>query len=155
MPSTIHRIEASLAEAIEQGNEVRACTLRLMLAAVRDRELETCRGADATRVALEGQALRDLLQRMVRQRLEAIAEYEEAGHAEIAERERAEIEVIKSFLPKPMSRDEMQQAVARAIVETQACSIRDLGRVMGHLRSKYPGRIDFGEAGAEVKAALG
>lgn len=154
MPSTIHRIEAALEEAVEQGDDVRACTLRLMLAAVRDRELEACRGTDNARVALEGQALRDLLGRMVRQREAAIRGHEETGHAEMAERERAEIEVIKGFLPKPMSRDEMQEAVATAILETQACSIRDLGRVMGHLRAKYPGRIDFGEAGAEVKAAL-
>ncbi|MEM6971371.1 MAG: GatB/YqeY domain-containing protein [Pseudomonadota bacterium] len=155
MPSTINRIEAALSEAVEAADDVRACTLRLMLTAVRDREHEAGRETDDQRVVLEGQALRDLLVRMVRQREASIRENEETGHAAMADRERAEIEVIKAFLPRPMSRGEMQQAVARAILETQACSIRDLGRVMGHLREKYPGRIDFGEAGAEVKAALG
>ena len=134
---------------------MRACTLRLMLAAVRDREAVAGRGGDEGPVALEGQALRDLLSRMVRQREVSIRTYEEQGHADMAERERQEIEVIQSFLPKPLSRGEMAEAVRRAIAETEARSIRDLGRVMGHLRDRYPGRIDFCEAGAQVKAALG
>lgn len=153
MPSTTARLETALAEALETGDDVRACTMRLMLAAVRDREAQN--GAEESGATLEGAALRDLLTRMVRQRERSIRSYEEAGHAALAERERREIEVIRSFLPRPMTRHETAEAVARAIRETDARSIRDLGRVMGHLRERYPGRIDFCEAGAQVKAALG
>ncbi|MEM6487644.1 MAG: GatB/YqeY domain-containing protein [Pseudomonadota bacterium] len=147
------RLEAALVAAGETDDDVRACTLRLMLAAVRDREAQA--SSDEGVVALEGAALRDLLSSMVRQRERSIREYEEQGHADMAERERDEIAVIKSFLPKPMTRDETDAAVAKAIEATAARSIRDMGRVMGHLRENYPGRIDFCEAGARVKAALG
>ncbi|MEL6774883.1 MAG: GatB/YqeY domain-containing protein [Pseudomonadota bacterium] len=153
MPTTTQRLEVALRDAIEVKDNVRACTLRLMLAAVRDREAEA-REEDRA-VMLEGAALRDLFTAMVKQRERSIQGYEESGHTDMAEREREEIEVIRSFLPRPMSRDEVGRAVAEAIRETQACSIRDLGRVMGHLRDRYPGRIDFCEAGAQVKAALG
>ncbi|MEL6197985.1 MAG: GatB/YqeY domain-containing protein, partial [Pseudomonadota bacterium] len=153
MPSTTHRLETALSDAVEARDDVRACTLRLMLAAVRDREAQS--RAEETHTALDSAALRELFGSMVKQRERSIRGYEEAGHTELAEREREEIEVIKGFLPRPLSREQMQKAVQDAIRETQACSIRDLGRVMGHLRAQYPGRIDFCEAGAQVKAALG
>ncbi|MEO0823041.1 MAG: GatB/YqeY domain-containing protein [Pseudomonadota bacterium] len=147
------RIETALAEACETGNEVRACTLRLMLAAIRDRE---AREAQEDRPGtVEGAPLRALLARMIAQREESIRGYEESGHAELAEREREEIEVIRSFLPRPLSAAEMERAVDSAITEINASSIRDLGRVMGLLKDRYPGRIDFCQAGARVKAALG
>ncbi|MGF1551366.1 MAG: GatB/YqeY domain-containing protein [Paracoccaceae bacterium] len=154
MPASLtDRLETALADACAARDEVRACTLRLMLAAVRDREA-LLKSEDGTG-GLDAASARALFGRMVAQRERSILSYEEAGHTELAERERREIEVIRGFLPKPLSRGEMTEAVARAIRDTDARSIRDLGRVMGHLRERYPGRIDFCEAGAQVKAALG
>ncbi|MEM6680009.1 MAG: GatB/YqeY domain-containing protein [Pseudomonadota bacterium] len=153
MVAICKRIETALEEALENGDEVRSCTLRLMLAAIRDRQ-SALQGDDAT-VVIEGPALRDLLCRMVSQREGSIQGYEEQGRTAEAERERREIDVIKSFLPRPMSREETETAVLTAIAETHASSIRDLGRVMSFLRDRYPGRIDICEAGAQVKASLG
>ncbi|MEM9763681.1 MAG: GatB/YqeY domain-containing protein [Pseudomonadota bacterium] len=147
------RLEAALAEARENGDDVKICTLRLMIAAIRDRE--AAMGIEDGTARLEGPALRDLLCRMVEQRKTSIRGYEEAGHTELADREGQEIEIIKGFLPKPMNESETAKAVAAAIAETGASSIRDLGRVMTHLCAQHPGRIDICDAGARVKAALG
>lgn len=147
------RLDTALAEAQENDDEIKTCTLRLMQAAIRDRE--AAMGIEDGTARLEGPALRDLLCRMVEQRRASIREYEESGHTELAAREEREIEVIKGFLPKPLSEAETAKAVASAIAETRASSIRDLGRVMTHLCTQYPGRIDICEAGARVKAALG
>ncbi|MEM6944121.1 MAG: GatB/YqeY domain-containing protein [Pseudomonadota bacterium] len=147
------RLEAAVARAEEAGDGVMACTLRLMQAAIRDRE--TAMPVEDVGDGLDGPALRDLLSRMVEQREGSIRGYEEAGRMEMAERERREIEIIRGFLPKPLDPEEIAKAVANAIAETKASSIRDLGRVMSHLTTRYPGRIDICEAGARVKAALG
>ncbi|MEO1724042.1 MAG: GatB/YqeY domain-containing protein [Pseudomonadota bacterium] len=153
MSQIMKRLDAALAEARETGDEVKICTLRLMTAAIRDRE--TAMGIEDGTARLEGAALRDLLCRMVEQRKTSIRGYEESGHTELASREGREIEIIKSFLPKPLDESETARAVAAAISETGASSIRDLGRVMTHLTARYPGRIDVCAAGARVKAALG
>jgi hypothetical protein len=147
------RIEAELKDAAEAKDHVRACTLRLMIAAIRDRDIS--RHVDDGSGRLGDSEVLDLLARMVEQRKRSILDYEQAGQLELAEREREEKRVIEGFLPKPFSEDETDAAVRDAIAETKASSIRDLGKVMGLLKKRYPGRIDFGEAGARVKQALG
>ena len=147
------RITAALKEAMLAKDKLRTCTVRLMLAAIKDRDiaLRSEDGADG----LDDAGIKALLAKMVKQREESAVTYETAGRMELAETERAEIGVIKDFLPKPLSADEVDAAISKALAETGASSIRDMGKVMGALKSQYAGRMDFGAAGGRVKAALG
>ena len=147
------RITSAMKAAMKEKDATRLSTLRLISAAIKDRD-----------IALRGEGREDgvsdaeimaILSKMIRQRQESAATYEQAGRLELAEKERAEIGVIEEFLPRQLSEGEIEQAVARAIAETGAASIRDMGRVMGALKEKYAGRMDFARAGAAVKKALG
>ena len=147
------RITAALKEAMLAKDKLRTCTVRLMMAAIKDRDiaLRSEEGADG----LDDAGIMALLAKMVKQREESAATYETAGRMELAETERAEIGVIKDFMPRPLSADEIEAAIKKALAETRASSIRDMGKVMGVLKSQYAGRMDFGAAGGRVKAALG
>ena len=147
------RITAALKEAILARDKLRTCTIRLMLAAIKDRDI-ALRGEDGAD-GLDDAGIKALLAKMVKQREESAATYETAGRMELAETERAEIGVVKDFLPRPLSADEVEAAIKKALAETRASSIRDMGKVMGILKSQYAGRMDFGAAGGRVKAALG
>ena len=147
------RVASSLKDAEEAGDDVRSCMMRLILAAIRDRDRAL--NADEGTGRLDEPETIALLSHMIAQREASIAEYEEAGRMEEAERERDEIKVIRDFLPRPLSGEECEAAIKGAIAETQATTIRDMGKVMSILRSRYPGRLDFCDANARVKAALG
>ena len=95
-----------------------------------------------------------ILSKMTKQRQESERAYEEGGRIDLAERERAEIEVIEEFLPRQLSDDEVASAIDRAISDTGANSIRDMGKIMGALKEKYTGQMDFGSVGAKVKGKL-
>ncbi|MHA1537582.1 MAG: GatB/YqeY domain-containing protein [Alphaproteobacteria bacterium] len=147
------RITAALKEAMLAKDKLRTSTIRLMLAALKDRDI-ALRGEDGAD-GLDDAGIRVLLAKMVKQREESAVTYETAGRMELAETERAEIGVIKDFLPRPLSADEVEAAIRKALAETHASSIRDMGKVMGVLKSQYAGRMDFGAAGGRIKAALG
>ena len=147
------RISAALKDAMLAKDRLRTCTVRLMLAAIKDRDI-ALRSEDGAG-GLDDAGINALLAKMVKQREESAATYETAGRMELAETERAEIGVIKDFLPKPLSADEVEAAIRKALAETRASSIRDMGKVMGVLKAQYAGRMDFGAAGGRVKAALG
>ena len=147
------RIKAALDQALEDGEATRAATLRLICAAVKDREI-AARGVDDGPDGLEDGELEEILGQMTRQREDSVRRYEEAGRIEDARREEEEIAVIREFLPKPMTEAERQAAISAAIAETKAKTLRDLGAVMGALKSRYRGRMDFCQAGAEVRSAL-
>jgi len=147
------RITAALRDAMLARDKLRTSTLRLMLAAIKDRDI-ALRG-DEGAAGLDDSGIMALLAKMVKQREESAATYETAGRMELAEAERAEIAVIKEFMPKPMTDDEVAEAIDAAMAETGASSIRDMGKVMGALKAKYSGRMDFGAVGGQVKAALG
>ncbi len=147
------RITAALREAMLAKDKLRVCTIRLMLAAIKDRDI-ALRGEDGAD-GLDDAGIKTLLAKMVKQREESAATYETAGRMELAEGERSEITVIKDFLPKPLSAGEVDAAIEKAMTETRASSIRDMGKVMGVLKAQYAGRMDFGAAGGRVKAALG
>lgn len=147
------RINTALREAMLAKNKLRTCTVRLMLAAIKDRDI-ALRSEDGAS-GLDDAGIMALLAKMIKQREESAATYETAGRMELAESERAEIAVIKDFLPKPLSADEVDSAIKQAMAKTGASSIRDMGKVMGALKSQYPGQMDFGAAGGRVKAALG
>ena len=148
------RISAALKDAMLAKDRLRTCTVRLMLAAIKDRDI-ALRGEEDGAGGLDDAGINALLAKMVKQREESAATYETAGRMELAETERAEIGVVKDFLPRPLSADEVEAAITKALAETRASSIRDMGKVMGVLKSQYAGRMDFGAAGGRVKAALG
>ncbi len=148
------RITAALKEAMLAKDRLRTCTVRLMLAAIKDRDI-ALRGEEDGAGGLDDAGIHALVAKMVKQREESAATYETAGRMELAETERAEIGVIKDFLPRPLSADEVEAAIEKALAETRASSIRDMGKVMGVLKAQYAGRMDFGAAGGRVKAALG
>lgn len=147
------RIKAALDEAVENGDPTRVCTLRLICAAIKDRDL-AARGADDGPDCMAEPEVLDILTQMIRQREESVRSYEEAGRLEDARREQEEIDVIAEFLPRPLSPEEASKAINQAIAETKACSIRDMGAVMGALKSRYRGRMDFCRAGVEIRDRL-
>jgi uncharacterized protein YqeY len=147
------RITTSLKEAMLDKDKLRVCTIRLMLAAIKDRDIALRSEEGAS--GLDDLGIKALLAKMVKQREESAATYESAGRMELAQTECAEITVIKDFLPKPLSEDEVAAAIEKVMADTGASSIRDMGKVMGALKANYSGRMDFGSVGSRVKAALG
>jgi len=146
------RLNEDLKVALKAKDQIAVSTLRLILAALKDRDI-AARGKGNSDGVAEDEIL-DLLQKMVRQRRESIEAYEQAGRQELAEREASEIEVIKRFLPKPLEDSEVQNAVEQAIEELEASSIKDMGKVIGSLKQRYPGRMDFAKASQMVKQRL-
>ncbi len=147
------RISDALKDALREQDPLRISTLRLMLACLKDREMAR-RAEDGVDDTLPEAEARALLARMVRQRADSAAAYDEAARMELAEQERAEARVIQEFLPRQLSDGEVAEAVAAAIEETGAGSIRDMGKVMAALKARYQGRMDFAAASARVKDAL-
>ena len=145
------QINNSLKDAMKSGEKLKLSTLRLVNAAIKNADIEA-RGQ--SKPPLDDAALLALLQKMIKQRQESIELYEKGGRAELAAAERGEIEVIQGYLPKQMSDAEVDAAVKAAITETGAASVKDMGKVIGILRGKYAGQMDFGKASGMVKAAL-
>ncbi len=147
------RLQGAIKDAMRAKEELRLSTLRLMSAALKDQDIarRTAEGDDT----LSPDEITNLFAKMVKQREESAVAYEEAGRMELAERERAEQGVIRDFLPKPLGKEEVERAIADAIRDTGAASIRDMGKVMGALKGKYAGRMDFGAVGGRIKAMLG
>lgn len=148
-----NRLMRELKEAMKAKDQTRLSTLRLINAAIKDRDI-AARSDDNIEGVGEAE-IREILAKMIKQRRDSAQAYDEAGRIELAEQERAEIEIIQDFLPKPLSDQDVEKAIREAIDETGASSIRDMGRIMGVLKSRYAGQIDFGKAGQRVKAALG
>ncbi|MCC6006905.1 MAG: GatB/YqeY domain-containing protein [Rhodobacteraceae bacterium] len=140
------RIAAGLKDATRARDRVALSTLRLINAAVKDREI-AARGSDGAASVLPDSEILAILSKMVRQRQESARTYEEAGRLELAEKERAEIAVIEGFMPRPMTDAEIGRAVQAAITELGAESIRDMGKVMAALKARHSGQMDFGQAG--------
>ena len=144
------RLNASLKEAMRDKDTLRLSTLRLINAAIKDQDI-ALRVENRTVGEAEIMAI---LAKMTKQRQESARAYEEAGRLELAEQEAAEIKVIEDFMPRKLSDEEVDQAVSAAIAETDASSVRDMGKVMAALRARYPGQIDFGTVGPMVKKRL-
>ena len=146
------RFSEALKEAVKSQDKIRVTTLRLITAAIKDRDI-AARSADSGDGVSDGEIL-EILAKMVKQRQEAAGTYEEAGRLELAEQERAEIVIIEEFLPQQLSENEVNAAVAEAIAELGADSLKDMGKVMGALKGKYAGQMDFGKASGLVKQQL-
>ena len=146
------RILASMKQAMKEKDAERLSTVRLISAAIKDRDIAA--RADGNDDGVDEAEVMAILGKMTRQRQESARTYEEAGRLDLAEREMAEIKVIEEFLPKQLSADEISLAVETAIADMNASSIRDMGRVMGVLKSQYIGQMDFGHVGPLVKEKL-
>jgi hypothetical protein len=147
------RLQAALKEAMKAREADRLSTLRLINAAIKDREIAV-RGDEGAGEVGEADILQ-IMGKMVKQRQESAKAYEEGGRLELAEKEMAEIAVIQEFLPRQLSSEEIGAAVDAAVAETGAAGIRDVGKVMAALKARYTGQMDFGAVGALVKARLG
>ena len=145
------KINDGVKDAMKSQDKLRLSTLRMVNAAIKNADIEA-RGAG--KEPLDDGALLALMQKMIKQREESVALYDKGGRQELAAQERDEIAVIASFLPKQMSDDEMNAAIAAAIAETGAASMKDMGKVIGVLRGKYAGQMDFGKASGLVKSKL-
>ena len=145
-------INAALKQAMKDKNSNRLSTLRLISAAIKDRDIAARSDGNDARVSDED--VLAILVKMVKQRQESARVYEEGNRLDLSERELSEIVIIEEFLPRQLSAEKTEAVIAQAIADTGAESIRDMGKVMGVLKSKYTGQIDFGAAGALVKAAL-
>ena len=142
------RFAGDLKEAIKSRDAARVSTLRLNCAANKDRDI-------AARTDEVGDTeILAILAKMIKQREESARIYEEAGRLDLAAQERDEIVVIRGYLPRQMSESEVDNAVKQAIGETGACSVRDMGKVMAHLKARHTGKMDFARAGAAIKQAF-
>ena len=146
------RFAGDLKEAIKSRDAPRVSTLRLICAAIKDRDI-AARTDDNVEGCGDAEILA-ILGKMIRQREESARTYEEAGRLDLAAQERDEIVIIRGYLPKQMSEREVEKAVEDAIGETGACSIRDMGKVMAHLKARHTGKMDFARAGAAIKQAF-
>ena len=148
------RITTALTDAMRAKEADRLSTLRLINAAIKDRDI-AMRGTADEAAGLSDADVLAIMGRMVKQRQESARAYEEGGRLELAEKELAEIKVIEEFLPRQLSDAEAESAVDAAIAAVGATSIRDMGKVMAELKTKYTGQIDFAKAGPMVKSRLG
>lgn len=147
------RISEATREAMRARDAPRLSTLRLMSSALKDRDI-AARGEGQPSPVDEAGAVA-VLARMLKQRAESARAYDDAGRADLGAKERAEAAVIEGFLPRRLSDAEAEAAVAGAVAEAGATSIKDMGRVMTILRERHAGSLDMGRAGALVKARLG
>lgn len=145
------RISDGLKEAMKAGDKARLGAIRLMQSELKNKDVEA-RGAGREQASEED--ILGLLQKMLKQRQESLAIYEKAGRADLAAVEKGEMEVISSFLPKQMSDAEVTDAIKAVIAETGAAGMKDMGKVIGALKGKFAGQMDFGKASGLVKAAL-
>ena len=146
------RINEALKAAMKAKDAVRLSTLRLINAAIKDRDI-ALRG-DGEEGGVDDAEVTGILSKMIKQRQDSVRAYEEGGRVELAERESEEIRIIEEFLPRQLSEEEVDAAIGKAIEETGAASIRDMGRVMAVLKSRHAGQMDFGRAGPKVKDRL-
>ena len=145
------RFTDDLKTAMKGGDKQRLATIRLIQAALKDRDIEA-RGLG--KEPLSDDEILAVLQKMVKQRQESIAIYDKNDRPELADVERGEVAVIEGYMPRQMGEDEVKAAIEKAITETGAASMKDMGKVVAALRAEHAGRMDFGKASGLVKARL-
>jgi len=145
-------IKAAQVAAMKAGDKARLGTIRLMLAKIKDRDIELRTG---TPPADDDVLVVDVLQKMVKQRRESIAMYEQGGRQELADAEAAEVAVIEDFLPAQLGEDEARAAIAAIVTELGATSVKDMGKVMAAVKDRHGSQLDMSKASGWVKAALG
>jgi uncharacterized protein len=144
-------INNALKEAMKARDERRVSTLRLVNSTLKNADIDA-RGQGKEPLGDDG--VLGVLQKMIKQRNESADLYDKGGRAELAQQEREEIAIISAYLPKQMSEDEVRAAIAAAVKDTGAAGVKDMGKVIGALKGKYAGKMDFAKASALVKTAL-
>ena len=145
-------LDANLKEAIKSQEKQRVATLRLINAAIKDRDIAV-RSEENTEGVSDAEIIL-ILSNMVKQRKQSIIQYEEGGRVELAEREREEIKIIQEFLPNQLTDKEIHIEISKIIDAHEQLTIKDMGKIMGELKGKFSGRMDFGKASGVVKALL-
>ena len=146
------KISEDTKTAMKSKDSIRVSTLRLVSAAIKDRDIaarssDRCGGIDDPEIM-------SLLAKMLKQREESAKTYEENGRPDLAERENTEIEIIREYMPTPLSDEEVKSVIAKIVDETGASGLKDMGKIMNGLKAEYVGRIDMGKAGKIVKDHL-
>ncbi len=151
------QLRARLSEALKDGlkakDGTRVATVRLILAGIKDRDIAARPSGNSTGISDE--EILNFLQSAIRQRQESIAMFQQGGRADLVEKEQSEIENIKSFLPKQFTDAELTDLARKEIAAAGAASVKDMGKVMTAMRTKYAGQMDLGKASAIVKGLLG
>ena len=147
------RFNEALKVALKSQDKIRISTLRLINAAIKDRDIAD--RTDNGGAGVSEDVVLEILAKMIKQRQESLSAYEEAGRLDLADQERSEIVIIQEFMPRQLEDDEIIAAVDAALAEVGAETLKDMGKVMGLLKQKYNGQMDFGKAGARVKEKLG
>ena len=145
-------LDANLKEAIKSQEKQRVATLRLINAAIKDRDIAV-RSEENTEGVSDAEIIL-ILSNMVKQRKQSIIQYEEGGRVELAEREREEVKIIQEFLPNQLTDEEIHIEISKIIDAQEQLTIKDMGKIMGDLKEKFSGRMDFGKASGIVKALL-
>jgi uncharacterized protein len=145
------KINADLKEAMKAGEKARVGTLRLINAAIKSADIDA---RPSSKDKISDTDILSVLAKMIKQRRDSIEQFKAGGRQDLADKEAAEITVIERYLPKQMSEAEAKAAIAAVIKETGAASPKDMGKVMGALKAKYAGSMDFGKASGTVKALL-
>ena len=148
------QIDEALKQAMKAGDKRRVSTLRLMNSAIKDKDILSRTDGHASALTPDA-GLVDLFAKMVKQRQESTAAYEQGGRPELAQAEREEIAIIQSYMPKQLSDDDAKAAIAAIIKAVGAASVKDMGKVMAELKAKHAGQMDMAKAGAIVKGLLG
>ena len=142
------RITEDMKSAMRASDKERLSTIRMVQASIKQREVDE-------RIALDDAQVLAVLEKMVKQRRESIAAFEQGGRADLADKEKAEIVVLTAYLPEQLTEAEVDALIQSAIAETGAASMKDMGKVMGVVKAKAAGRADMGAVSARIKAALG
>jgi hypothetical protein len=148
MSTLKERITEDMKAAMRAADKERLGTIRMLQAAIKQREVDE-------RITLEDAQVLAVLEKMVKQRKESIAQFEQGGRPDLAAKEQAEIEQLQAYLPTPLTETEVDALIRDAIATTGATSIKDMGKVMGVVKAQAAGRADMGAVSARIKAALG
>ena len=146
------RIAQAMKEALKSKDQATLSTIRLIVAALKDRDIAA--RSDNNHDGISDDEILSMLQTMIKQRNESAKMYEDGGRPELANAEKAEIVLIQQFLPEQLSKGDIEKAITEAIAQTNAASIKDMGKVMAHLKEQHAGQMDFSAASQMVKAAL-
>jgi uncharacterized protein YqeY len=142
------RIQQDMKDAMRAADKPQLATIRLMLAAIKQKEVDERKDLDDAEVTA-------VLDRMIKQRRESISQFEKAGRTDLVDQEKAELTVIQTYLPEPLSETEINALIDEAMSQTGAASIKDMGKVMALLKPRLQGRADMGAVSALIKARLG
>lgn len=142
------RIQDDLKQAMRDKNQARVDTLRLLTAAIKQREVDE-------RITLDDAQVLAAIDKLIKQSRESIEQYEKGGRADLTAKEQADVAIWRAYLPQPLNQAEIERLVAEAIASTGAASVKDMGKVMGVLKPRLQGRADIGQVSAQVKVRLG